>query len=83
MIYRNFDSIQSFTKTASRIAQFAIRPVADINEANLIRFAVATTKQRLVAILEPMATDNQWMPQAAFRKTLKTAGALRLVINRR
>ena len=60
-------------------AKRGVGPVAAIDEAALIRFAVASPYERLVAILEVVAPDEERVPKRAFHEARVGAAALRLV----
>ena len=60
-------------------AKFRIRAVCSIDEAALVGFAVAAADERLVAPLEPVASDDERMRERAFHEARVVSAALRLV----
>ena len=59
-------------------AEVRIRPVADIDEPDLVRLAVAASEQRLVAVLEPVAADDARIAESALHEAGERPRALLL-----
>ena len=74
------DLIQIVSDASNRLDRFFVRAVADVDEPDLVVFAVEPSRDRFVLILKPVRADDPGVAQRAFDIILIRLSARVLVL---